>query len=248
MKPTDHDEQQDVGLPSELVETDAFLRHVLGNTAREQARDLNARVVELALEDSSPKRKTRSLALSGVGALAAGLVLGIFASRPTALDAAPPSSTLLDDGFRAKGFGSDTQDVTLVSQRDGALFRIQERMHPNDAVLVAYTNAGRAPARALAVFAVDTRGQVFWLYPAYTDEKRPPSSIPIETGVSVELPDAVRHDFVSGALRFVAVFTLSPVSVVDLEAWVTETGMRPFSAAPQFPGAVVDVQDVTVTP
>jgi hypothetical protein len=254
MNASDEGSEKDERLPPELKETDALLRRSLASSpasvaSSHAARDLSARVVAQASSLGQHTVRTRPLALTGLGALAAGLVLGVFATRTQPApdgDARVQPVRIDDDGFRAKGHASDAQDVTLVTMRDGAPARITDRMRTSDAVLVAYTNAGRAPARALALFAVDARGEVFWLYPAYTDVARPPSSIPIDAGVSVELPDAVRHDFVAGGLRFVALFTLSPVSVIDIERWITDAAVRPFATAPVFAGAIVDVQDVTV--
>lgn len=230
-------------LPEALSDVDARVRRAIGEPPL--SRDLADDVVAAVRARTPSPRRARAVAAAA--ALALGGVAVVVATRPTETGAV--SVPVVDDGFRAKGGAPQpTYTTRFFVSRGGTVARLEDTMRADDALLVAYTNVGPAPARALAVFAVDARGEVFFLYPAHTDPTRTPSSIAIESGVQKELPDAVRHAYAPGPLRLVSLFTLAPVSVDEIERFVVDAALRPGDAPARFPGGVLDVTDVRVTP
>jgi hypothetical protein len=88
---------------------------------------------------------------------------------------------------------------------------------------VSYTNLGENPYEYLMVFAVDSKGEVYWLFPAYLEEGSDPRSIEIFQGrPQVELGEKIRHDFTPGPLVFYGVFTHQPLHVSTIESLVGE--------------------------
>lgn len=89
---------------------------------------------------------------------------------------------------------------------------------PGDGLVASYSNLDQAPAWLLA-FAVDARGEVHWLYPAWTDAASDPASARLE-GATVQraLADAVVLEGVpEGPLRLVTVLSPGPHRVSEIE-------------------------------
>ncbi|MEK6609105.1 MAG: hypothetical protein AABZ30_15715 [Myxococcota bacterium] len=91
------------------------------------------------------------------------------------------------------------------------------RMRRDDALLVAYDNAGPRAYAWLMVYAVDASGSVRWYYPAFEAPGQDPSSIAIAAGSGVELPDQVRHPLAAGPMRLHALFSRAALRVTDVE-------------------------------
>ena len=132
---------------------------------------------------------------------------------------------LPDDGFRAKGGTpaagfADGRWAGIDVYRAGAqgASRAETRLAAGEALAFSYRNAGEQPFTHLMIFAVDARGQVFWFHPAWTDARQDPKSISIvASAATVELREAVTHDFVPGPLVIHAVFTRAPLKVSEVE-------------------------------
>jgi len=230
-------------LPEGLSDVDARVRRAIGDPPA--SGDVTGAV--LAATRARAATRTRAPAFAAAAALALAALVVVVGTRSTGTGA--EIVALADDGLRAKGGApSPTYTTSYFVSRGGTVARLEDTVRADDALLVAYTNLGPAPARALAVFAVDARGEVFFLYPAHTDPTRSPSSIAIEPGAQNELPDAVRHAYAPGPLRLVSLFTLAPVSVDEIERFVADAELRPGAAHVRFPGGVLDVTDVRVTP
>ena len=153
----------------------------------------------------APRRTTfRWLAMAGT--------LGLIASA--ALVAVRPH-----DDIRAKGGEGALTGFEAFVLLDDGVSPLGATMRPTDALAFAYRNLPGSKARALMVYAVDTRGHTFWFYPAWVDPQRPPSAMPIgESNGTIRLGEAIRHELSPGPLVVHALFLERPVSVLDVEA------------------------------
>jgi len=122
---------------------------------------------------------------------------------------------------------------------DGAMLR------PGDGILVRYSNP--APESAyLMVFALDARGSVHWIHPAYLNENQNPSSLPLAAGVTQQvLPEVAEpDDAAAGQLRVYALLSRTPLDVKGVERELA----RGREVAELFPEAEVEEWRCTWTP
>lgn len=89
-------------------------------------------------------------------------------------------------------------------------------------LLVAYTNQEPSPHGHLMVFAVDHKGEVYWLHPAYERPGTNPSSISISRGVDVELSQIIHHGLRQGPLAIYGLFSRRPQKVLAVEQMVRD--------------------------
>ncbi len=189
----------------------------------------------------SPRWQIFGGALSAV-AIAAGALL-LLRHEPSLRD---------DPAFASRGAANEhtlsrdvgirllTGDKTLSPVTAGATVT-------SDAAFTgAYTNVHDKPAYVL-LFAVDSKGEVHWLYPAYASSAQNPGSVALRRaeaeavmGTSVVL-DAPAP----GLLRFVTVVTDQPLHVLDIE------GLRAGALAKDaleraYPQAVITTLDARV--
>lgn len=99
----------------------------------------------------------------------------------------------------------------------------------SDGLLFSYTNLGSRPFDYLMIFAVDSRGEVSWFYPAHEQIGENPGSISIRNErANIPLGEVIRQDFPPGLLSLYALFTREPHQVLEIEAWVKTHG-RPLA-------------------
>jgi len=158
--------------------------------------------------------------------MAFGTMLGAAAATLFFLFIRSPEVGLEDHGFRAKSAGAGVAADRWVGidlyrpETDTTPAKMQD-LDGQDEVLVGYTNLGSRPFDYLMVFAQDSTGQVFWLYPEYVDAASNPSAVAIERGASdVLLPDLVSHRFVRGPVVVRGLFLRGPLTVREVEALV----------------------------
>jgi hypothetical protein len=181
---------------------------------------------------------TLAAAACAVGAAAAA---AIFLARPgteefRAKSAAPPSL-----GAGERWAGVQAYHVAAGGQPE----RLGARLAAGDGLLFAYTNLGPRPFGYLMIFAVDARGAVRWCHPAYERAGTDPRSIPLRPGeAGVPLAEVIHHDFASGPLELRALFSMRPLGVLEVEAWLA--GRPPPAAALPFPDAFLQVIDTQV--
>ncbi len=122
-----------------------------------------------------------------------------------------------DAGFTARGGGATDQGAEILVYRGAS--RAGELLGRDDELAFAYANsAGKA---YLMIFGVDEQRHVYWYYPAWTDPKAEPRSVPIEkTDAPRSLPDAVRQPIEGKALDIRAVFGDEALSVKDVERMI----------------------------
>ncbi|MBM4783669.1 MAG: hypothetical protein GQE15_38870 [Archangiaceae bacterium] len=126
---------------------------------------------------------------------------------------------LRGDGIREKGGQGSLTGFEAFVVRGDEVTPLGATMHVGDALGFSYRNLPGSRATELLLYGVDSRGETFWFYPAWTDASRPPDSLHIGTSNEpVRLMEAVRHALVPGRLELHAVFLTSPVSVSDAEA------------------------------
>lgn len=152
----------------------------------------------------------------GVTAMAAALALYV----------ALPHGAAPKTGFLARG-GASSPDAwvrlrlyRVEAGRAPSLVDASTPLKRDDALLVAYDNLAEDPFPYLVVFAVDAHLQVYWYYPALSQNGEAARSIAVRRGGGIELPDEVRHALPAGPLRLFAVFTRTPLDVRDVEATV----------------------------
>jgi hypothetical protein len=166
-------------------------------------------------------------------AAAAAAVVGVIGVRPER-----------HDDFAARGAAPGWEQKVGVElwalQDQPRLLVAGDRLAPGVAVVASYSNVDPAPAWLL-VFAVDARGEVHWLYPAYLDVSRDPEAQRLEGSVVRRaLPESVvLEDVPGGALRLVTVVTRAPLHVSDVEA-ARPSDRTPEALRRRWPGARVD--------
>jgi hypothetical protein len=152
------------------------------------------------------------------------------------------------DGFAARG------EAVAWAQKVGVeLWALQgsprrlapgDRLAPEVAVVASYSNVDPAPAFLLA-FAVDSRGEVHWLYPGFTDPAKDPQALRLEGSVVQRaLPESVLLEEVpEGSLRLVTVVSRTPLHVSQIEA-ARDAERSPEALRRRWPDARID--DLTV--
>jgi hypothetical protein len=107
-------------------------------------------------------------------------------------------------------------------------------------VLVSYSNMDPAAAYLLA-YAIDERGEVHWLYPAFTSPIGDPEALRLEGAVvhRALTDSAIFEDVPAGALRFVTVVTRQPHRISEIEA-ARPADRTPEALRRRWPDARVD--------
>lgn len=104
-------------------------------------------------------------------------------------------------------------------------------VHGDEPLAFTYQNPLSPPFEYLMIFAVDDAGKVFWYWPAWTEVESTPTSIPISlTTGPRELAQAVRQPLARGGLTMMALFSMHPHNVREVEAAVARP--RPLNGEP----------------
>ncbi len=145
---------------------------------------------------------------------AAATIAAVVLTRPQA----PPSPL----EFQARG-GAQASDrwVSIAAHRkvNQTYVPVRARVEADDALVFRYTNSGPAPYRYLMILAADSRGSIFWYYPAYTEAGSDPRSVEINASAApVELREEIRHALSPGPLKLFSLFSNTPLSVRAVEA------------------------------
>jgi len=120
-------------------------------------------------------------------------------------------------------------------------------LRPDAALVGRYRNAGAAGAYLLA-FAVDARGEVHWLYPAFTTAGSDPAAVALPPAAAGALPDAVvLSDLLPGPLRLLTLISPEPLAVSHVES-LPAADLSLDALRQRFPRARVEAVDVQVTP
>jgi hypothetical protein len=180
-----------------------------------EALDLAGAVRARAARQTKPGRRWRparwhlwSSALAAAACVA--LVVGLSGRRP-------------DDNPHAKGAAGSAEDrwagVRLFRAEGGPARPLGSVIGRREGVLVSYSNLGPTPFGYLMVFAVDARGEVAWLHPAWERAEENPVSIAIASGVTArELPSLIHPSWTPGPVTIHALFTRQPLHVREVEA------------------------------
>jgi hypothetical protein len=233
---------------TELAEELKKLRYGLAGGLSDEA--FVARVMEGCR--SAPRvvasRSRRRVWPYGGAALAAAacVVLGIASWPQPRLDAPDPRGTVAARGdartrLRAtvQAFVGRAELGSTAPLLEGASLR------PGDGILVRYSNPAAEPAY-LMVFALDERGSVHWIHPAYLDESQNPSSLPLIAGLTQQvLPEVAEpEDAAPGALRVYALLTRAALDVKQVERRLAQRQ----EVSELFPEAEVEEWRCTWTP
>lgn len=182
----------------------------------------------------TPRHARAWLGAGGFALAAACAAIWIAARHP-----ASPSAGADGDGFTARGAGplpttfATARDIERAAGislfalaapgasgtralADGAL------VHADTAYVAGYRDLAAPPSALYAlVFAVDSAGDVHWLYPAFTDATTDPLAAALAPTAERDLrlfPDSVVLDAVpTGALRVVSVIAAEPLHVSAIE-------------------------------
>jgi hypothetical protein len=196
--------------------------------------------------ERAPSRR-RIWPYASVLAAAACAVIGIGfwprpAGRGTESEGTIAARGALHDGLRAtvQGFVGHAAPGAAPPLLEGA------RLRPGDGILVRYSNPAEQDAY-LMVFALDERGSVHWIHPAYLNESTNPTSLKLAREVTNRvLPDVAEpEDAAPGLLRVYALLSHSALDVKSVESKLT--GPSP-SVADLFPEAEIVEWRCTWTP
>ena len=192
----------------------------------EQARDELAQRFDTADFVSSVQaqvisnQKQGSTRLLRLAFLPAGLLLGLILMWTAYVDSPSPYGTK-----SASSASSDDQNkvgLRIYRVDSGQVSKLAGQMKSRDELLFAYSNLGPRPYAYLMIFAVDSKGEVYWFYPAYSKVGTDPKSLKILQNVtSIELPEKIRHDFEPGPIHICALFTRTPWLVSQIEQKVS---------------------------
>lgn len=160
-----------------------------------------------------------------------------------------------EDLFASRGASA----VASLQRNVGvSIHRAGERLAPlaaaeavtkDTAYAVSYVNLGPAGSAFLMVFAVDARGEVHWIEPAYLDAADDPAAIALDHAeVDVTLPTAaVLEAPAPGPLRLVSLVSPRPLRVSQIEA-LAPAALGLTSLRDRFPGAVIQEFTVALKP
>jgi hypothetical protein len=174
--------------------------------------------------------------------------MGLAAAAAALLVAVQLLPVRREDGFAARGAGVEW--IQKIGVELWALQGQPRRLASGDnlargvAVVASYSNVDPDTAWLLA-FAIDARGEVHWLYPAYLDAARDPGAVPLQGAVVQRaLPESVVLEEVpDGALRFVTVVSREPHRVSEIEA-APPADRTPEALRRRWPHARVDELNV----
>jgi hypothetical protein len=114
--------------------------------------------------------------------------------------------------------------------------------------VASFSNVDGAPAYLLA-YALDARGEVHWLYPAWLDPRTDPRSVTLDAAlVQRALPESVvLEDVAPGPLTFVLVTTRAPLRVSSIER-APSAARTPEAVRARWPEARVETFPVQLGP
>jgi hypothetical protein len=148
----------------------------------------------------------------------AGPALALVAASLLAWVFIPLSSERQE--FQAKG-SRDTDASRWAGidiYRPGPV-RVTGTIRQDEGLAFAYRNGGPSPFGYLMIFAVGSKGRVFWFYPEWKNASENPPSIPIGSAQgAVELREWIHHDLEPGSLTLHGLFTRHPLRVSEVEA------------------------------
>lgn len=192
--------------PATSLSDDDFVTRVMGACARQPD------------PQSSPRRRV----LAAAGTLLAAAAAGALVLRRDRFSAR---------GVPQSGSGASVQAFVARSAPGvpPALLEHAE-LRPGDGILVRYANP-TAERSFLMVFALDQRGDVHWLHPAYLSENEDPSSLELAPHTSWRALDEVAEPEspAPGPLRIYALLSPEPLHVKEVEARLAGE-QRPVSA------------------
>jgi hypothetical protein len=176
----------------------------------------------IAKPDLYPQYWYRSIKNWGVvGGMIAATVLGIVIGSGVFRDSPSGADLVGYVGSRGGNATADRWVSVVLFQRNRSSSEytlVTRRITSGNPIAVTYEDRSRSSHRYLMVFGVDSKKQIFWLYPGYTDPSKNPTSIEITTnGKRVSLPDEVVHSYAPGRMRFFGLFTDTPLNVLDVE-------------------------------
>jgi hypothetical protein len=195
-----------VGLSSRLSEDD-FVSRVLAECANEP--------------QPAPAPAPTGAWRYGVALAAAACVgLAVAAWPGTRPPESPPGlGTVAARGNGSAGLSATVQAFVGRAAR-GAPPPLLEgaQLRPGDGILVRYSNP-TARDVYLMVFALDERGSVHWLHPAYLDAATNPFSLRLAAGTTERvLPEVAEPEApAAGALRVYALLSAAPLDVKHVE-------------------------------
>lgn len=197
------DELRELGRPSSGLSDEDFV-----------ARVMSACVVDAAPPAASSRRRLGWPAL-GACAAAAALALGVSHDW----SASQPAVTVVARGAGHDGLAATVQAFVGKPASDNALPLLEgATLAAGDGIVVRYSNPD-AQRAFLMVLALDARGTVHWLHPAYVDEHTNPQSLELPAHVSEQvLPEVAEPENPEpGALRVIALLSRTPYDVKSVE-------------------------------
>lgn len=217
-----------------------YERHLLLQRLDPKAGDSQARLGQALGLVPAPVPMTARV--GAVAALAAVLVVGVFAARTHVL-ASPLGEQA--SGFTARGGGVVTapQPLRVYRIRQGETPEpVVGEVRASDELAFAYQNTGAK--KWLLIYGVDEHGHVYWFHPSWSDPEDNPSAVPARPGEGLhELPEAISHSLDGQRLTLHGVLTDERLTVKEAESLMQ--GRAPSEPLP-VPGAVTSSLSVKV--
>lgn len=112
-------------------------------------------------------------------------------------------------------------DIVTTTSAGTVLVPVNENVRalPSAHLLVSYATIGATRPVHLLCYAIDARGEIHWLYPAFEDASSdPPSAVLLPGRATTAMPtEAALEDMPAGPLRVFALLSPEPMHVSDIE-------------------------------
>jgi hypothetical protein len=167
--------------------------------------------VERRLPAAAPLARRRRPLVYGLSALAAAAVV--------ALVALPRRPEFTPRGTPAPWHALVSTSLQIVGATSARPLRAGDRFAPGEGIAVSARNGNSRVPVYLMVFAVDARGEVHWIVPAWTDPAASPESVALAPGAALPGPAGrTPEDPAAGKLRVSTLLTRSPMDVRAVES------------------------------
>lgn len=129
----------------------------------------------------------------------------------------------IGETFQERSDGTPHPDnwvsLQIFENNDGKYEQVTDTISPSASLAFKYKDFSPKPHPYLMILAVDEAGRVLWYYPPYLDEKSNPHSISISSKKGEDqLSDEVSHNYKSGLLNVIGIFSKTPLTVRDVES------------------------------
>jgi len=226
---------------SRCREEEATLRELIGAIHAPAAPDFDVRahvrsvMAGLDRPVAAPRERQRDWRIAGMSSIALGAVC---LATYFGVARHPREEWRVRGGSAASGIERDVGVAPFAAGRAPHTIVAGSTIGRGTPITAAFRNVGR-PA-FLLLFAIDARGAVHWVSPAFERPEDDPASTALAPAATERLlpTTAVLEGVPAGPLRIVAVVTSSPAHVSDVES-LAGGALGPSVLSGRFPDAMV---------